>query len=872
LIRRALRLAALGLLLACFAGIAHAQEEPAAPDGLVSLDFNDVELGDVIKTIAKMTGKNFIYDDRVRGRVTIVSPSPVPVAQAYAVFESVLQVKGFTVITTPGGAIKIVPVREAKESSVETGTGGERPPNRDYYVTRLIPLHYIDAESIVNTLKPLVSKDAAMAAYQPTNTVILTESASNIRRLIAILESIDVETYKEELAVIQIEHADATVLADQVSEIYGAEVTQTSALPGQVGRPARRQPRAPNDPTQAASVRPPVRILTDERTNALLVLAPRAQLEEVRSLVAKLDVPVQSGGRIHVYYLRNANAEELAQTLGGLLSGTSTSSVSRSSRSSRSSLGGGGIGSSGLGAGGIGGGPGGAGGIGGATPAIASAVASLSGGGITVTADPATNALIIQASKEGFNTLAAVIEKLDVERSQVLVEALIMEVTLSDGSDLGFNALFRTINGDTDFLVATATDASQAAAAAASGGTTVPVAPFIGRILRNKLKFDNGTDSDPTGGSLINGVLRLAANNSDVNVISAPHILTSDNEQAEIRVGENIPIITSRVQSPTTGGTAVASGLSTSVNVERQDIGVTLRVTPQITEGESLRLDIFQEISAVNTEGAVGDPNQVGVTLRSRRVENTVVVRDGESVVVGGLIGDNYDNSVTKVPWLGDIPFFGWAFKTETRTLRKTNLLVFLTPHIVRDPLDLEHETIRKREEFAMQSGEKFALSDEERAYEAQRYAEARAEGKPYVAEDAGSPSRTRVAQHTAQYPLERMREIETLQQEKKSEAELKREAAERAPHYYLQAAIFSDPDAAAKLLTDLIDSGHDGTLVATESPSGVVYEIHLGPYESLEDARNAETVVRRSHGLSPQLLLVEPPAPSEPEKEPVVQ
>src|SRR5262249_61606021 len=221
-----------------------AQDEEPAPDGLVSLDFNDVELGDVIKTIAKMTGKNFIYDDRVRGRVTIVSPSPVPVDQAYAVFESVLQVKGFTTITTPGGAIKIVPVREAKESSVETVNSGARPPDRDRYVTRLIPLHYIDAGSIVNTLKPLVSKHAAMAAYPPTNTVILTESASNIRRLIDILESIDVETYKEELAVIQVQYADANTLADQVSEIYGAEVTTTGGNPNQPGqpqRPGRRQ-------------------------------------------------------------------------------------------------------------------------------------------------------------------------------------------------------------------------------------------------------------------------------------------------------------------------------------------------------------------------------------------------------------------------------------------------------------------------------------------------------------------------------------------------------------------------------------------------------------------------------------------------------
>jgi len=872
--RRALRLAAFGLLAVAFAS-ARAQEQTAVgktaeakpADDLVSLDFNDVELGDVIKTIAKMTGRNFIYDDRVRGRVTIVSPSPVPVDQAYAVFESVLQVKGFTTITTPGGAIKIVPVREAKESSVETVNSGTRPPDRDRYVTRLIPLHYIDAESIVNTLKPLVSKDAAMAAYPPTNTVILTESASNIRRLIDILESIDVETYKEELAVIQVQYADANTLADQVSEIYGAEVTTTGSptgQPGQPARPGRRQPRQPQNPNEPTAVKAPVRIITDERTNSLLVLAPRAQLEEVKTLVAKLDVPVRGGGRIHVYYLQNADAQELAQTLSSLIGGQSGGGRSRSR--SRTSTGTGGTSGGGIGGGGIGGGIG----LGGSTtqpggaPAIQSAVAGLAGN-ISVTADPATNSLIVEASQEAFNTLSEVIKKLDVERSQVLVEALIMEVTLADGHDLGFNALFRTINGNNDFLVATATDAATAAAAVPTAGAAAPiVAPFIGRFLHNTLDLDS--NGYATGGSLISGVLRLAATNSDVNVISAPHVLTSDNEEAEIRVGENIPIITSRVQAPTVAGTAVSSGLSTSVNVERQDIGVTLRVTPQITEGDNLRLDIFQEISDVNNEAPVGDVNQVGVTLRNRRIENTVVVEDGETVVVGGLISDAYDNEITKVPWLGDIPILGWAFKTESKTLRKTNLLVFLTPHIVRDPLDLERESIRKREEFGQYSGQDFPITDKERADEEQRYAEARADSKPYTAEDHGSPVRTRVAGITARYPLERMREIESLEQEKREKAEAERAAAEHAPQYFLQAAIFGDADAAASMLTSLIDSGHDGTLVASETPSGVLYEVRLGPYATLQEAHDVEGVVRRSHGLSPQLLVVAPP---EPEKQP---
>ena len=822
---RGARIAAGVVLLLIFAigsAVMAQPREQTPPSGLVTLDFNDAELSAVIEMIAKMTGRNFIYDDRVRGRVTIVSPTPMPVDQAYAVFESVLQVKGFTTIMTPGGAIKVVPIREAKESSVETVHSSSRPPNRDRFVTRLIPLNYIDADSIVNTLKPLVSKDAAMAAYAPTNTVILTESASNIRRLIEILESIDVETYKEELAVLPIEYADAPTLANQISEIYGAQVSSAPA-PQANRRSSRRRGAQTEAPTSAT--RAPVRILTDERTNSLLVLAPRAQLEEVRRLVAKLDVPVRGGGRIHVYYLKNANAEELAQTLGGLIGGGGSSAAP----------------------------PGSSGGAPGAVPAIRAAVTGLVGG-ISVTADPATNSLIIQASKEGFTTLKAVIEQLDVERPQVLVEALIMEVDVSDGKDLGFNGLLRTINGDTDFLIASASDIGTSAAIGTAAGPAAPiVAPFIGRVLRNNIKTN--ADGVATGGSLIDGILRLSATNGDINIISAPHILTSDNEQAEIRVGDNIPIISSRVQQPT----GAVGGLSSSVNVERQDIGVTLRVTPQITEGNSLRLEIFQEISQINESLNVGNINEVGVPLSNRRIENTVIVKDSETVVIGGLIGDVYQDNVTKVPWLGDIPFLGWAFKTQTKSLVKTNLLVFLTPRIVREPRDLEYETIRKREEFEAKVGELVELDEAERSREAERLAAARAAGIPYLPEETGRPARTVLAGQTARYPVERMREIELSRIEDEARLQAERDAIAREPSYYLEAAVFGDPDAAAALLTDLIDSGHDGQLVSRESGGSILYELHLGPYSTLEEAQSIAAVVRRSHDLSPEVLVTEP-------------
>jgi general secretion pathway protein D len=825
------------------------------PGAMVTLDFADAELAQVIETIARATNRNFIYDDRVRGRVTIVSPEPIPVEQAYAVFESVLQVKGFTTVMTPGGAIKVVPVREAKESSIETVQSSKRPPNRDTFVTRLIPLRYIDAESIVNTLKPLVSKDAAMAAYEPTNTVILTESSSNIRRLIQILESIDVENYKQDLAVINVEYADVTTLADQVSEIYGAEVAEGGAFDSR--RAARRRVANPNEPNAAPTAhRPPVRILTDERTNSLLVLAPRAQLDEVRRLIAKLDVPVPGGGRIHVYYLNNAKAEDLAQTLSSLVGGGGGgggrslgggSSLGGRKRSRSTTTPGGPT----VPAAGLGGGLTGAiGGVGG-TPSIRSEVAGLEEG-ISVTADPPTNSLIIQASQEGFNTIAGVIAKLDVERPQVSVEALIMELTITNNEELGFSGLLRTINGNTDILVAGANGA-----AAASGFPTTAVAPLIGQVLRNTTHPDaNGNPT--TNGSVIQGIINLSASNSDINVVSAPHIRTSDNQEAEIRVGNNIPIISSRVQSAQGIAVTTGSTLAAAVNVERQDIGVTLRVTPQITEGDSLRLEIFQEITDVNKDvsATVGDPTQVGVALSNRRVENTVVVRDGETVVIGGLLSNTVTHTVQKVPWLGDIPILGWAFKKNTDDLRKTNLLVFLTPRIVRTPLDLENDSIRLREEFKDHSGKPAEISEEDLDAEAKRYALAKEQGVPYLPRHSQHPVREELAAHSVQYPVGRLKEIEAIRSEQRAKA---LEAGRtKGPRYLIQAATLSDADKAAALLTDLIDSGHDGTLVSSPLGDSVVYEIQLGPFETLEQANAVGAAIRKSHNLTPAIVVVE--------------
>jgi general secretion pathway protein D len=834
--------AAAGLLTALLAALAGAGARaqpgvpPAAgpgggdrttvtPEGLVNLDFQDVEIATVIDTIARLTNRNFVYDDRVRGRVTIISPTPIPVEQAYTVFESVLQVKGFTTVDAPGGVVKVIPIRDAKETSIDTrATLGA--PDTDRFVTRLIPLRYVDAEAISNVLKPLVSKEAALVAYPATNTVILTDSAANINRILQILEAIDVETHKEELAMIRVQYADAQTLAEQLSEVFGGEVSASTGVATQVGRIQPRVRRPPQTPQIEGGVgggvqRAPVRIITDARTNALIILAARTTLEEMRALIRRLDVPVEGQGRIQVYYLKHAVAEDLADTLNSLLGAAPSAGGPAAAAAAAAGL----------------------------QPQQLRAVSELSSAVSSLTADVATNSLVIQASPEGFETLRKVIEMLDIARPQVLVEALIMEVTVSDGTELGINWLLNLVAGSTEIGIAGITDtgAVDALASAADVAKGLAGGPgFIANVV--------ATGSD----DVIRAVIRASATDNSTNIISAPHILTSDNEEAEILVGDNIPIITNRVQSA--GGIVTdpdqQSNLATSVNVERQDIGVTLRVTPQITEGDSLRLQIFQEITQINPalQRGVGDVNQVGPALSNRRIENVVVAQDGSTIVIGGLVSDDYSDNVSKIPGLGNIPVLGWLFKTTSTNLAKRNLLVFLTPHIIRTATDLEKASIGKREEFRKRSEQALRKAPEERE-------EVVVDEPVGILGEVGAmagegPAASAIQVLERRYPLERMREIERGQIRAREAARAAEAERGRGARYVVLAGSYADPNAARGTLLELVDAGFDGTLVSSGPAGQVRYELRLGPYTEVDQAERAAGTLQRAYGLPSRIVL----------------
>jgi general secretion pathway protein D len=845
MMRRAIALAF--ALLTAYAGlggsVAFGQSEIVERGDYVQLDFKDADLTKVIDAISRMTNTNFIYDERVRGKVTIKSPMEMTREQAYDVFDSVLRVKGFTTVETPGGALKIIPIRDAKQDNIDTSRSDKAPQNTDRIVTRLIPLRYIEAKSITGTLQPLISKEGSIESYDPTNMIILTEAASNIRRIMAILEVIDVQTYEEELAIITIQHADAATVANQVSEILGVQTKGSSSGRGSSASSSTRSTSSRSRQTTTSGSgkaldRNRLRLITDTRTNSVIVLAPREQLSDVRTLISRLDVPVTGSGKIHVYYLQHADAEELSQTLASLVG--------------RRSSGGGTTGRAG----------------GGKPEDLRSTVAGLSGG-ISITADPATNSLVIQASKEGYNTIREVIAMLDVERPQVLVEALIMEVDVTDNESLGFGGLVRFINGSSSLGVAISPNTTSSGVPL-GGGPAAVLGSGAGGMLSRFFRVSDGisfdSDGNPMGkGSIIDLLLKAAASDNGTNIISAPHILTMDNEQAEIRIGQNIPIITNRVQSA--GGVSNASGnLATSVNVERQDIGVTLRVTPQITEGDSLRLEIYQEISAINKGlgESLGDADKVGVPLSNRQIENVVVVRDGETVVIGGLLSDEYQDEISKVPFLGDIPILGWAFKSTTRSLRKINLLVFLTPHIIRSPEDLEFETVRKREQFVNASQEGLEWSDRERAAEGKRQKAAAEAGEPYEAE-GDNPVRIAVLDHEARYPTERLEEISDAKWTAREAKEAQRLAAENAPKFAVEALVVGTEEKAIDTLQAIIDAGFDGTVTSNASSGSTYFQLQVGPFETLQEAQRVAGLVQHIRKLDPSVVVLLPEDPNTP-------
>jgi general secretion pathway protein D len=637
-------------------------EQPAESD-LVTLNFVNADIEGVVKAVGEITGKNFLIDPRVKGTMNIISAKPMSRAMVYDVFLSALRLQGFAAVEGRG-MVKIMPEADAKLH----GTAGEvvqdaRRVRGDQLQTRVFELTYESAAQLVPTLRPLISPNNTITT--PNNsTLVITDYASNLERIERIIRAVD-QPSGTEAVMIPLQYASALDVAQTITRL----VTDTMT-PG---------PQAPDAASRTT-------VVADARSNSLLVRASDpARLTRIRQLAAMLDSPTSAAGNIHVVYLKNAEAVKVAETLRGIYSGDAAQPRAASSSLAQ---------------------------VPGAAPSAPSGPSttplqraaqgpSLSTPGI-IQADAATNSIIITAPDAIYNNLRAVLDMLDIRRLQVYVEALIAEVTATKAAEFGVQ--FQDVNiGGTR--------------AAPFGGTNFGGAGqnIIG-IAQNPASVGQGLSIGVAKGTVTIGgaqilnlslLVRALETDNNANILSTPTLLTLDNEEARIVIGQNVPFIT---------GSYAVSGAATTPTpfqtIERRDVGLTLRIRPQISEGGLVRLQIFQEVSSIaDATGAAG------VITNKRSVESTVLVNDGQIIVIGGLIQDSVSDGVSKVPGLGDIPLFGGLFKYNTRSRTKTNLMVFLRPTVVRDERGSEGVTSERYdyirgEQFKSAPGPRFALPD----------------------------------------------------------------------------------------------------------------------------------------------------------------
>jgi general secretion pathway protein D len=614
----------------------------------VTLNFVNADIDAVVKAVAEITGRNFVLDPRVKGTINIVSARPVPKSLVYPTLLSALRLQGFTAVEGDG-IVKIVPEGDAKMQGGPVGTTGV---TGDRLITQVIPLRSESAAQLVNVLRPLISPNNTIAAFPASNALIITDYSDNVRRLMRIIASLDQPPLGEPL-IVPVKNASAL---DMVG-VLNRTLVDSGA------------------PAGAGDARERVSLVAEPRSNSILVRSENpARAIRMRQLIEQLDTPQRAGGNIFIVYLKNADALRIAETLRGLYGGTTggdrglpavttataapaTATVSASVTSSPAAT----------------------------TPLSTSGTAGASApiiaGAATIQADAANNALIIMAPEPIYNNLRAIIEKLDVRRAQVFIEALIVEVTADKAGEFGIQ--WQVLTGLDPRRTGIQGFGGTNFGARGGGNNIIDASVNLGSLNQGlNLGVVNGTITIPGLGLISNiGLLiRALSTDANANILSTPTLLTLDNEEARVMVGSNVPFITG--QYATTGSTSTVQPFQT---IERHDVGLLLRVKPQITEGGAVRMVLYQEVSRVDL-GTRTDPT--GPTLTKRSLESSVVVDDQQIVVLGGLIQDTFTDTTDKIPFAGDLPVLGQAFRYDTRTRTKTNLLIFIKPTVIRNAAD----------------------------------------------------------------------------------------------------------------------------------------------------------------------------------------
>ncbi|MGF6769665.1 general secretion pathway protein D [Paraburkholderia sp. GAS199] len=671
----ALRRVATALLVA---GLITAQTAQAQ----VTLNFVNADIDQVAKAIGAATGKTIIVDPRVKGQLNLVSENAVPEDQALKTLQSALRMQGFSLVQDHG-VLKVVPEADAKLQGVPTYVGNTPVARGDQVVTQVFVLKNESANNLLPVLRPLISPNNTVAAYPANNTIVVTDYADNVRRIAQIIAGVDTAA-GQSVSVVQLRNANALDVATQLTKMLD---------PGAIGS---------TDATLKVS------ITADPRTNSLLFRASNgARLAAAKQLAKELDAPTSIPGNMHVVPLRNADATRLAKTLRGMLGKGGDNNASGGSNEANSfnqnGSGGGGLGNNSTGTSGTPPLP--SGGLG--SSSLSSPMGGGSGGGYgsngnsgsggllgndkeksddnqpggMIQADSATNSLIITASEPVYRNLRAVIDQLDARRAQVYIEALIVELNSTTNGNLGiqWQIANNSVFAGTNLATGNSNGIVDLTAAAAAGAATGGLATALGGgALQQGLNV--GWIHNVFGVKGLGALLQALSQNQDANVLSTPNLITLDNEEAKIVVGTNVPIQTGSYSNLTSGSTSSAFN-----TYDRVDVGLTLHIKPQITDGGILKLQLYTEDSAIVNGTTNATTNPAGPQFTKRSIQSTVLADNGEIIVLGGLMQDNYQVSNSKVPLLGDIPWIGQLFRSEQKTRQKTNLMVFLRPVIIAD-------------------------------------------------------------------------------------------------------------------------------------------------------------------------------------------
>ena len=588
-----------------------------------TVNLKDTDIQEFIKFVADVTGSTIVIDPSVKGKVKVISSKPVSKAELYDLFLSILDVHGYTAVRS-GAVIRVIPNKDARSAPVPVDKGPSQR-NNDEYVTQVVRLENVSAAKLIPVLRPLVPQQAHMAAYAPSNSIIISDIRSNINRIMDIIDRMD-RTAIESTEVVRLKYG---VAEDIVAMLEALEKSTNGS----------------------GETDDELTLVADKRTNSLVVTADELDMQRIKELIRYLDTPLEQSGNVKVVYLEYANAGDIAEVLTRVMQNiTALDNGGQKTRSSNSNS--------------------------------------------TIEADPGTNALIITADADEMASLEAVIARLDIRRAQVLVEAIIVEMEISEGQELGLQWLFANDSGLFGSNVSTSSSQQQRNAAIASA--ILPddnSSNEIGvRDLTGALSQVPGTT---LGWGLVDDDLSMAVilnaleTQGNANILSTPSLLTLDNEEAYITVGQQVPFVTGSYTSTGGGNGALQNPFQT---IQRQNVGVTLTVTPQINEGDSVVLDITQEVSSISQQVLTASD----VITNERKIETKVLARDGDIVVLGGLVKDDIQDSQQGVPGLSSIPWLGRLFRNDVVSVTKSNLLVFIRATIVRNDDDLAGATAEK--------------------------------------------------------------------------------------------------------------------------------------------------------------------------------